>query len=388
MKIKIISCWYDTSYAAYTDRLRTALQRQVGDDVGVIASNCGCNDPMDGVFFNRNCDYFECPHMLYWHSKNPLKRWVRLAGRELLYADRARKYMRRAGDADVLHFQQTLNAYGSLVVFKWLALPSSAARVVTVHELDPNQVDYPELNRAYNRADRVLVHTTEMKEQLVALGVSAQRIEIIRHGVEIAPPYTGPRAGIIFYGGHNLNPGKGLDILCQALALVRNRLSDRTPSLKIHGYYGEGAGFQYGRRCAADAGVTDLVTWLGRINLEEMGHEYRKSLVCAIPFSSSFAGLPAALALANDVPVIATRFAGVPEHIGDAGIYIKEKSPQELADAIVRVIEDNTLRAQLTAAGRRRAETMLSWDVVASATIGAYQRGMEDRGGAKSSVEK
>jgi glycosyltransferase involved in cell wall biosynthesis len=379
MNIKIISCWFNTSYAAYTDRLRQALERRVAGDVGVIASNCGCSDPMDGVFFDRNCDYFEYPHLSYWRSDNPVKRWVRLTGRNVLYAERAKKYMHRAGDADVLHFQQTLNAYGSLVTFKWLALPSSAARVVTVHELDPNQTDFPELNRAYNLADRILVHTVGLKDELVALGVDAERIELIRHGVDLQQPYTGPREGIIFYGGHNLNPGKGLDILCQALALVRNRLGDRTPKIKVHGYYGGDAMLDYGRRCAADAGVAELVTWLNRIDLPDMIREYQRSRVCVIPFTGSFAGLPATLAMANDVPVIGTRLAGVPEHLGDAGVYVQEKSPQELAGAIVHVIDDRAFHARLAAAGRQRAETFLSWDAVANATLDVYRRAIESR---------
>lgn len=379
MKIKFISCWYHTSYAAYTDCLRKALERRVGEEVHVIASNCGCNDPMDGVFFDRSCDYFELPHVGYWRSRNPLKRWLRRALRDLVYRQRARKYLQRGRDAEVLHFQQTLNAYGSLVVFKWLSLPATAVRVVTVHELDPNQLDYPELNRTYNRADRILVHQTELKDSLIALGVDAGRIDLIRHGVDVQPRFKGARDGIIFYGGHQLNPGKGLETLSRALALVRERLGARTPILKIHGYYGDGEMLEYGRRCVADAGVADLVRWLGRIDLAKMHREYRHSLACVIPFTASFAGLPAAVAMANDVPVIATRFAGLPQHLGEAGIYVTEKSPPELADAIVRVVEDGPWRAQHAAAGRQRVDDLLSWNAIAGGLLETYQGALDRR---------
>jgi glycosyltransferase involved in cell wall biosynthesis len=381
VRIKFVSCWFNTSYAAYTDCLRKALERQTGGEVGVIASNCGCGDPMDGVFFDRSCEYFEYPHLGYWRSKNPVKRWLRQGGRELLYRERAKRYMRRSGAAQVLHFQQTLNGYGSLVVSKWLSLPSAAVRVVTVHELDLNQTEYPRLNGAYNLADRVLVHDGRLRQSLISLGVDPGKIALIHHGVDLQPRYKGPRQGLIFFGGHHLNPGKGLETLCRALALASLRLGERTPRLKVHGYYGDGAMLDYGRQCAADAGVSERVDWLGRLDLEAMHREYRHSLACVIPFVGSFAGLPASLAMANDVPVIGTRFAGLPEHLGEAGIYVQENSPAELADAIVRLVEDGEYCAAHAAAGRDRAERLLSWDVIAAGLLDIYRRAAEARKG-------
>jgi hypothetical protein len=45
MNVKIISCWFATSYGAYTDGLRRALERRLGGEVGIIATNCGCSEP-------------------------------------------------------------------------------------------------------------------------------------------------------------------------------------------------------------------------------------------------------------------------------------------------------------------------------------------------------
>src|SRR5579863_4591401 len=185
MKIKIISCWFATSYGDYTNGLRGALERRLGGDVGIIASNCGCGDAMEvrRQFMNRRCEYFEGAHVHYYKSTNPVKRWIRLQARQLTYRQRAKGYVKRSGDATVLHFQQILNAYGSLTVFKWLAMPSTAARVVTVHELDEYQLDFPKSNVQYNRADRIIVHTHEMKRTLSSFGVDEGRIDVVEHGV-------------------------------------------------------------------------------------------------------------------------------------------------------------------------------------------------------------
>ncbi|MEJ2649954.1 MAG: hypothetical protein P8016_16285, partial [Sedimentisphaerales bacterium] len=159
MKIKFISCWFANSYGAYTDLLRQALERRLGEEVGVICSNCGCGEPaeVNRIFQNRRCDYFEFPNIYYFKSSNPIKYWLRNAVRQIVYRERAKKYMDHAGDAEVLHFQQTLHALGSVPVFNWLRLPSTAARIITVNELDPYQVDFPKSNLTYNLADRILV---------------------------------------------------------------------------------------------------------------------------------------------------------------------------------------------------------------------------------------
>ena len=148
MKVNIISCWFATSYGAYTDGLCRALERQLGNEVGVIASNCGCGDPVEveRQFQDRRCDYIEFPHVDYYKSANPLKFWLRNNARSLLYWERSRRYLKHSGGADVLHFQQTLNAFGSVALFHCLNQRSRAARVVTVHELGPHQLAFPETN--------------------------------------------------------------------------------------------------------------------------------------------------------------------------------------------------------------------------------------------------
>jgi glycosyltransferase involved in cell wall biosynthesis len=381
MKVKIISCWFNTSYAVYTNGLRKALERELGSEVGVIASNCGCHDPMDGVFFNRNCEYFDFPHMGYWRSENPVKRWIRLSSRQVLYHERAKKYLQRTGDANVLHFQQTLNAYGSLTLFNWLKMPSDAARVVTVHELDDYQRDYPKTNLIYNSADGILVHAGDLKEELIALGVQRELIDVVEHGVDLGttPAVAEDRQGIIFYGGHKINAGKGLETLCQAIARIRERLGTAaTPCLKIFGYYGEDTQ-SYGQRCADEAGVADQVRWLNRLEPDEIAREFRRSELCVLPFIGSFAGMAAGVAMANGVPVIGTRRAGLPEHLGDAGVWIEPKDVEGLTNAIADMLHDRKLRDGIVAKGMARARDVLNWDAVAHKTIETYGKALERR---------
>ena len=75
--------------------------------------------------------------------------------------------------------------------------------------------------------------------------------------------------------------------------------------------------------------------------------------------SSEFEGSPLALieAMWWSRPIVATSVGGIPEMIadGESGLLVPPKSPERLADAILRLLGDATLRARLgTARARAR----------------------------------
>ena len=86
MNVTIVSCFFATSYGAYTDALRTAMERKLGTEVRVLASNCGCGDPIAArkEFQNSRCDYIEFPHVHYFKSPKPFRHRARNALRRLL----------------------------------------------------------------------------------------------------------------------------------------------------------------------------------------------------------------------------------------------------------------------------------------------------------------
>lgn len=68
-------------------------------------------------------------------------------------------------------------------------------------------------------------------------------------------------------------------------------------------------------------------------------------------------GIPVSLmeAMAHGIPVISTDTGSIPEILSDdAGIIVKQKSPQELADAIVKLISDKKLTNRYTTNGYKK----------------------------------
>ncbi|MBS1824097.1 MAG: glycosyltransferase family 4 protein [Acidobacteria bacterium] len=378
MRITLICCPFQTSYGSYAGSLKAALERKLGGPVNWLAANCGCGDPIEVErrFQTPDCTYFELPVPGGYRSSSAWKRVLRGKARDVSLYLRARRYANLCKHAELVHFQQILNGYGSKAVFHWLRQPSTAVRVVTVHELDADQLERPDTNLTYNLADAVIVHCEEMREQLVRLHVESGRIYVALYGAGLPTGrLDGPRAGVVFYGGHKLASGKGLDTLLQAVSLMERCIPDKMPEIKIHGHYGTEPPAD-AIRLARDIGVAERITWLNQISNEEMAQLYLSSQLCALPYTSGFAGLPAALAAACALPVVCTSKAALTDHLGSDGIWVDTNDPERLADCMMALLADGKLSREIGARLRKRAELFLSWDVIADRTLEIYAKAM------------
>ena len=82
-------------------------------------------------------------------------------------------------------------------------------------------------------------------------------------------------------------------------------------------------------------------------------------------------GMPVLEAMEAGLPVVAARAGATTEIAGGAAVLVDPGDAEGFADAIRRVATDGELRANLIAAGLRRA-TEFSWDTAAKATIRIY----------------
>ncbi len=381
MRLTFIGCPFKTSYGVYVDALRGALQAHCGESIEWVASNCGCGDPVerDRHFQTRPTAYFEMRHVGDYESSSPWKRWLRRNARSLSYRVRARRYARLSGNREVLHFQQTLNAYGAMAALHWLRTPSPAAKVVTLHEIDPYQGKFPQVNQVYNLANALIVHSGELRERLLQLGVQASRIHLLPYGTEVGePPGGAAREGLVFYGGHHLLSGKGLDALLSAMGRLRARLAERAPRVRIHGHYGTDTPPE-ALKLAASSGAAEQVIWLNQIEEAAVASLYRSAEIAVLPYTGSFAGLAAGAAAANGAAVIGTRRAGLPEHLGECAVWVEENQPAQLAEAIERLLTEPARRAELATRAYSRARERLGWPSVAEQTFAVYQSALRDR---------
>jgi len=383
MRMTIICCPFKTSFGSYASSLKAAIEKKTGDTVQWVGSNCGCGDPIEVSrqfqIPRAQCDYFEMPIFADTVSKKAWKRPLKSAALNVLLPVRGKRYASMSKNAEVVHFQQILNAYGSKVVFTWLQQPSNASRIVTVHELDADQLRFPGKNAVYNLADGIIVHCEEMRQHLIRLGVQQEKIHIVLHGTNLpAPLPENSREGIVFYGGHKLMSGKGIETLFKAMSIIQGKMAANTPLLKIHGHYGT-ATPQEALQLAEQHGVADKIAWLNQLPEEETVRLYQRSLLCVLPYTGSFAGFAASLAAACQLPIVCTRKAGLPDHLGDTAVWVDENSPEHLAERIIELLDNEPCRRQLGNQLLKRAETFLRWDVIADQTLKIYEESMHKK---------
>ena len=386
MRITLICCPFKTSFGSYGSSLRAAIEKKTGNTVQWVASNCGCGTPMavsrQFLMPKQQYDYFEMPIPGDFVSAKAWKRRLRAAARTVLLYFRARRYASSAKNAEVVHFQQILNAYGAKAVFHWLKQPSNATRIVTVHELDPDQLDFPERNKTYNLADGIIVHCDEMRQHLVRLNVQEEKIHVVLNGTNMPTALPdNQREGIVFYGGHFLMHNKGVGTLFKAMSIIHQQMGGNAPTLSIHGHYGPPE-VEEATRLARENGVAHKVVWLDELSDEDMVALYQRSLVCVLPYTGSFAGLPASLAAACQLPVVCTRKAGLPDHLGEGGVWVDENNYEQLAERIVELLSNDRLRQEVGARLLKRAQEHLSWDVIADRTLKIYEGSMRKKAAA------
>ena len=292
MQVTFIACPFKTSYGPATESLKKAIERKTATKVEWVASNCGCGDDVEinRQFQMPGCKYFEMITITDHPTRSRLKLWLKLRAREFFYYFRARKYRRLSAGAEVVHFQQTLNAYGSTVLFHWLRQSSQAARVVTIHELDRHQLTSPKSNQAYNEAGAIIVQQGAMRDQLVGLGVDPDKIEIVLHGADLAATdeKQAPE-GIMFFCGHHPWEGKGLLGMFQAVAMLKTRLGAAAPRLKVHAYL-SGEDLVSLKNLAAQLGLTNDITWLNQSPMADVVRAVQLVAYVCAPIHGQFRG--------------------------------------------------------------------------------------------------
>ena len=116
------------------------------------------------------------------------------------------------------------------------------------------------------------------------------------------------------------------------------------------------------------------VKWLGHIS--DMASLYQRSHIVCLP-SYYGEGLPKSLleACASGRPIVTTDVPGCRDAVrhGENGLLVEARNVDALAGALRRLISDSTLRTQMGAAGRRRAEAEFDVRSVVQATLGVYR---------------
>ncbi|MEO7912417.1 MAG: glycosyltransferase family 1 protein [Roseiflexaceae bacterium] len=178
-------------------------------------------------------------------------------------------------------------------------------------------------------------------------------------------------------------PHKNLVALIEAFAHVGDRegwsMGDRgalaipplspIPKLVIAGHWDPR--YPEARAAAERLGLGDSVRFVPGVPEADLPALYSGAEIFAFPSRYEGFGLPPLEALACGAPVLCCDTSSLPEVVGAAALRVAP-TPAALADGLARLLTDAALRAELHAAGPRRA-ALFSWQSTAQATLAVYE---------------
>jgi glycosyltransferase involved in cell wall biosynthesis len=161
-----------------------------------------------------------------------------------------------------------------------------------------------------------------------------------------------------------LQPRKNLGRLVQAFAGVLETVPDvHLVLVGKRGWGDEDLG-----RLARTLGVAERVLTPGYLPREMLPAVYSGAAAVLIPSLYEGFGLPALEAMACGTPVACSSTSSLPEVVGDAGLLFDPLDTDAIGRAMLRLLEDDSLRARMSHEGRARA-ALFTWERCARSTL-------------------
>ena len=157
---------------------------------------------------------------------------------------------------------------------------------------------------------------------------------------------------------------KGIDFLLEAIKIVTNTIPDIELSI-----VGEGDLKKYYQKKSQKLGIQKNVLFIGEVKHTDLPNYYNNASMFILP-STEIEGFGIVLleALACALPVIATDIVGTSRDIEkyNAGIIVKPKNAQLLANAILQLVSNQQQAKHMGANGRKLVEENYDWKKIAT----------------------
>jgi glycosyltransferase involved in cell wall biosynthesis len=228
------------------------------------------------------------------------------------------------------------------------------------------------------------IHYTSEQERIEAAEVGLNRHQaVVPLGIDLAPFAELPARGWLRqrasgWAGRpvalflsRLDPKKGLDLLLAAFARARAQRPDLALVIAGSG----DAGFERGvRRDATRLGLGDSVYWAGFLSGTEKLAALADADLFVLPSYSENFGVAAVEAMAAGLPVVISDRVGIHREVAAARAGVVVPCEREaLADALLRVAFDTSLRADLGARAQDLVRRRFSVQAMTASVATMYE---------------
>ena len=285
---------------------------------------------------------------------------------------------------DVLHFPISAPLYFQL---------SSTKSIVTVHDL--TFILYPKtmtkisrfywsffMKRGIKTAKRIIAVSKNTKDDLIKYyNIPEEKVKIIPEALtrnfsaslmagnfqSIKGRYALPEKYLLYVG--TLEPRKNIKRLLQAFRKAKNNKKFRH-KLVIVGK--KGWLFSEIFETVKNLRLENDVVFAGFVPDEDLPGIYSGAEIFVFPSLYEGFGLPLLEAMSYGVPVLTSNSSSLPEVVGDAGILVNPEDTDDIANGILRLVEDRSLRNQLKEKGLQQAQKF-SLERMTKETLEVYE---------------
>jgi glycosyltransferase involved in cell wall biosynthesis len=220
------------------------------------------------------------------------------------------------------------------------------------------------------RSSAVICVSFFTENELIRLaGVDRSKINVIHLGVAPAwfqitaeeRPHINPY--ILCVG--NVKPHKNLSMLLKAFQKIANEIPHDVMIV------GKKDGFLTGDADVLHQALNlgERVRFTGYVDDNSLKQFFIHADALLFPSLYEGFGLPPLEAMASGIPAAVARAASIPEVCGDAVLYFDPRSVDDIAEKILTVVRDQSLRQHLIERGKLRAAEF-SWETCAEKTAG------------------
>jgi glycosyltransferase involved in cell wall biosynthesis len=236
------------------------------------------------------------------------------------------------------------------------------------------------LPRMMRRLTRVISVSESTRRDLESFAqVDPARIRVIHNGADldrfsprdrdaaksaVAAKLRLPR-DFLLYIARLEHPGKNHVRLLEAFAALK-RETGLPHRLVLVGSRWNGAELIEAK--VEELGLENDVVFPGFVANETLPDLYAAADVFVFPSLFEGFGIPVLEAMACGTPVCASNTSSIPEVVGEAGLLFDPHEPNQIGDAMRRLLTDSSLRAELVQRGLVQARRF-TWDNAAAAVL-------------------
>jgi glycosyltransferase involved in cell wall biosynthesis len=220
----------------------------------------------------------------------------------------------------------------------------------------------------YDGPGGVITMSRYSREALLRIGLPPSRVHVVPYGVDVPaqPPARSERNAVQCLAVGRMAAQKAPILLLDSF----RRAADRLPHLRLD-FIGDGPLLPAAQEFVRTFRLEDKVRLRGlqsnQVVLETMQQaDIFLQHSITDPNTGDQEGLPVSIleAMAQGLPVVSTREAGIPEAVedGSTGFLVEPGGTEAMADRIVTLARDPDLRSRMGAAGWKRAASHFSWE--------------------------